>query len=112
MRKLATALRRKLFDMPPENALHARRQFLLKYIGVSSEVIRRIVDGMIHKVVCGIVVVQVGPGAKTSIRPGCLGSGLQYLIGSWMPGRIGPTPRPILPARTMWRHRRASARGD
>ncbi len=63
MRKLAAAFRRKLFRASAKNALHTRRQFVLKYVRVSSEIISRIVDGMIHQVVRGIVVVQVGPGA-------------------------------------------------
>ena len=86
MRKLAAALRRKLFRASAEDAFHTRRQFVLKCIRVSSEVVSRIVDGMIHEVVRGIVVVQVGPGAKKSVRPRYLGSGLQCPIRSWMPG--------------------------
>ena len=35
-----------------------------------------------------------------------MSSGLQLLIGSGVPGRIGPTPRQLFPVTTIWRHTR------
>src|ERR1700761_8573719 len=51
-----------------------------------------------------VFVIEVGPSAKESIGPSCLGGSVQSLIRSGMPGRIGPTPRQPLPDRTLWRH--------
>ena len=52
---------------------------------------------------CGVIV-QIGPRTEERVRPGCLSSGLQPLIRSRVPGRIGPTPRQLLPDVTLWRH--------
>ncbi|MHB1958468.1 MAG: hypothetical protein ACYCO5_05495 [Acidobacteriaceae bacterium] len=51
-----------------------------------SKVINRILDSMIHQIVCGFVIMQICPGAKKSVWPSRLSSGLHYLIRSWMPG--------------------------
>lgn len=62
---------------------------------------------MIHEVMSSCMIVQVAPGTQKSVRPCCFGSGLQILIRSRVPGRIGPTPRQLLPDATLWRHIRA-----
>jgi len=84
-RKLAAALRRKLLGAPPQDTLNAHCQLWDWRAGVPPDVIRCIVDRVIHQVVRGIAVVQVRPGAKNSVRPSCLRSGVQHLIGGWMP---------------------------
>jgi type IV secretion system protein TrbE len=43
-------------------------------------------------------------GSGNCVGPSCPGGGVQSLIRSGMPGRIGPTPRQPLPDRTLWRH--------
>ena len=43
-------------------------------------------------------------GTENCVGPSSLGGGVQSLIRSGMPGRIGPTPRQPLPDRTLWRH--------
>jgi len=70
-----------------------------------------VLDRVVHKIVSGILVVQVRPGTQESIRPRCVRSSLQNLIRSRVPGRAGPTPRQHLSGATIWRHSRASARG-
>ena len=78
---------------------------------MTSDVAGRIVNSMAHQFMCGVLVVQVSPGAQERVRPCCLRSGRQSLIRILVPGRVGPSPRQLFPIRTGWRHSRASARG-
>src|SRR5580700_4312464 len=48
-----------------------------------------ILNGVIHDVMGGGVIVEICPGAKLRVRPGCIGSGVQFLIRSRVPGRKG-----------------------
>jgi len=73
---------------------------------MAGNVLRRITNGVVHQIDCGIVVIEVRPSAQGSVRPCCVSSGLQLLIGSRVPGRIGPTPRQLFPVATIWRHTR------
>ena len=79
---------------------------------MAGKVLRRIMNGVVHQIDCGIVVIEVRPGAQESVWPCCVSSGLQLLIGSGVPGRIGPTPSQLFPVTTSWRHSRVCARGE
>ena len=73
---------------------------------MAGNVLRRIMNGVVHQIDCGIGVIEVRPSAQGSVRPCCVSSGLQLLIGSRVPGRIGPTPRQHFPVTAIWRHTR------
>src|SRR6202011_2293977 len=75
---------------------------------MATKVVEGVVYSMIHEVMSCGVIIQIGPGTKKRVRPGCLGSGLQPLIRSRVPGRIGPTPRQLLPDATLWLHTRVT----
>jgi hypothetical protein len=71
---------------------------------MAAKVLRRIMSRVVHQIDCGIVVIEVRPSAQRSVCSCCVSSGLQLLIGSRVPGRIGPTPCQLFPATTSWRH--------
>ena len=79
---------------------------------MAGKVLRRIMNCVVHQIDCGIVVIEVRPGAQKSVWPCCVSSGLQLLIRSGVPGRIGPTPGQLFPVTTSWRHTRVWAWGD
>ena len=79
---------------------------------MAGKVSRRIMSGVVHQIDFGILVIEVRPSAQGSVGPCCVSSGVQLLIGSRVPGRIGPTPRQLFPVTTSWRHMRVWARVD
>ena len=53
---------------------------------MAGKVLRRIMNGVVHQINCGIVVIEVSPSAQKSVWPCCVSSGLQLPIRSGVPG--------------------------
>ena len=66
-RQFAATLRRKLPGATPDDAFDSCRQFLFRSIDVAGKVLGRIMNGVVHQIDCGIVVIKVRPGAQGSI---------------------------------------------
>jgi hypothetical protein len=66
-RHFAAALRRELPGTAPDDALDSYSQFLFRGIAMAGKVLRRIMNGVIHQIDCGIVVIEVRPGAQGSV---------------------------------------------
>ncbi len=73
-------------------------------IGMTGDVLGSIPDCVVHQIMRGVRIIQKRPRAKQSVRPSCVGSGLQNLIRSRVTSRTGPTPRQRLPAAIIRRH--------
>jgi len=110
IRELAPLPARQVFGVTANLALNASAHLDRCHIGMTGDVFGRVLDGVVHQIVGGVVIIQECPGAQQSVRPCCIRSGLQDLIRSRVSGRAGPTPRQRLPAAILWRHSRASAR--
>ena len=65
--QFAATLRRKLPGAAPDNALDASGQFLFRSIDVAGKVLGRIMNGVVHQIDCGIVVIEVRPSAQGSV---------------------------------------------
>jgi hypothetical protein len=66
-RQFAAALRRKLPGAAPDDAFDSRCQFLFRSIDVAGKVAGRVLNGVVHQIDCGIVVIEVRPCAQGSV---------------------------------------------
>ena len=67
IRQFAATLRRKLPGATPDDALDASGQFLFWSIEVAGKVLGRILNGVVHQIDCGVVVIEVRPSAQRSV---------------------------------------------
>ena len=66
-RQFAAALRRELPGAAPDDALDACGQFLFRSIAMADNVLGRILNGVVHQIDCGVVVIEVRPSAQGSV---------------------------------------------